>query len=187
MLAVVGLGVLVLPIGQNRDSGGPAGAARLIDDGEMLRFPPTSAIAPDADAESELLLLLNSSRDRVDLPPLQVNARLAALARSRSRDMYRRGYFSHVDPDGLSYFDLLRRQGIPYTKAAENLAIAPSANEAHEYALASSRHRGKMLDPGFCRIGIGVYAGPRGLIITELFLTWRPYGTPPSSTCPPDR
>lgn len=50
--------------------------------------------------ESALAQLLTSSANQ-QRPSLKCNSTLSALARSRAEDMARRGYFSHVNPDGV--------------------------------------------------------------------------------------
>lgn len=53
-----------------------------------------------ADVERAVHAETNRVRRRARLEPLAWNTRLAPVARSYSRDMSRRGFFAHVDPDG---------------------------------------------------------------------------------------
>ncbi len=116
----------------------------------------TKDVAVDFDAEEEMLKLVNSERTRRGLNPLRMDARLRTLARKHSRDMFARGYFAHVNPDGKSPFDRMRQASIDYEEAGENLAMAPSVTIAHDGLMRSPGHRANILDPKFGRIGIGV-------------------------------
>ena len=140
--------------------------------GDRLRFTgATEGLEADREAERKLLDLMNEERERQGLAPLAWCERCAEVARMHSKDMYREGYFSHVDVDGLDPFDRMRRAEISYEAAGENLAIAPSVAEAHEGLLASPDHRENMLRPTFDEVGIGIYRGPYGLMCTEVFRT----------------
>lgn len=140
--------------------------------GDRLRFTGASeGLEEDRKAERKLLELMNQERERQGLTPLKWCERCADVARLHSKDMYQEGYFSHVDVDGLDPFDRMRRAGISYEAAGENLAIAPSVTEAHEGLLASPDHRENMLRPSFDEVGIGIYRGPYGLMATEVFRT----------------
>ena len=116
----------------------------------------TKDVVVDFEAEEEMLRLLNTERARSGLSPLRVDARLRTLARKHSRDMFARGYFAHVNPDGKSPFDRMRRARIDYSEAGENLAMAPSVAIAHDGLMRSPGHRANILDPKFGRIGIGI-------------------------------
>ena len=121
------------------------------------------------DAERALLDLMNDERQRRGLEPLGWCEPCAEVARDHSSDMYRQGYFSHVDEDGLDPFERMRRARIAYASAGENLAIAPTVAEAHQGLLASPDHRANMLRASFDEVGIGVLRGPYGLMCTEVF------------------
>ncbi|HJR44807.1 MAG TPA: CvpA family protein [Actinomycetota bacterium] len=121
------------------------------------------------EAERELLALMNDERERRGLEPLAWCESCAEVARGHARDMYREGYFSHVDSRGSDPFDRMRQARIAYAAAGENLAVAPTVEEAHRGLLASPDHRANMLRPSFDQVGIGVVNGPYGLMCTEVF------------------
>ncbi len=147
---------------------------------EGVRFEPTSRIRVNPAAEAELTSLLNQQRIRAGLHRVILDPRLTAVARSHSRDMYESGYFGHVSPQGLDSFDRLSVARIRYVVAGENLAIGPSARQVQEQMLSSPSHHANIMRPEYCRAGVGVYEGPYGLIVTEVFIAWHPYGVPPS-------
>lgn len=138
---------------------------------DRLRFAGATGVTPLRGAERQLLDLMNEERERRGIQPLEWCPTCAQVARAHSQDMYREGYFSHVDPGGVDPFERMRRAGIDYEAAGENLAIAPSVEQAHDGLLASPDHRANMLRPGFDEVGIGILDGPYGLMCTEVFRT----------------
>lgn len=113
----------------------------------------------DEKAEQEMVQMVNAERDRQGLKPLQVNPLLGKLARTHSQDMFKRGYFSHYTPEGVSPFDRMANAGVNYQYAGENLALAPSTALAMQGLLNSPGHRANILNPNFHQIGIGVIDG----------------------------
>jgi uncharacterized protein YkwD len=117
-----------------------------------------------------MLKLLNDERDKVGLDPLIDDADLRKVARARSRDMFLRGYFGHIDPDGKDPGVKLRDEGISFTRAAENISYAPDFSTAHTGLMNSHEHRENILSPRFVKIGIGIVDGGKyGSIFTQLF------------------
>lgn len=136
---------------------------------DRVRFEGATKVTPAPDAEQRMLELMNEARSDEGLDPLKWCERCAEVARSHSQDMYKEGFFSHVNVDGLDPFERMQRAGIGYQLAGENLAVAPSASEAHTGLMASPDHRANILREGFEEVGIGVYEGPYGLMCTEVF------------------
>lgn len=137
---------------------------------DRVSFAPADGTVRRAEAVEETLFdLVNRERAAAGLQPLEWCETCAEVARGHSRDMYREGYFSHVDIDGVDPFERMQAADIGYASAGENLAIAPSAEEAHQGLMASSEHRENVLREAFDEIGIGVYEGPYGLMCTQVF------------------
>jgi len=113
----------------------------------------------DEVAEQEMLVLLNEERKKAGLAPVVFDDSLADVARSHSKDMFTRGYFSHYNPEGQSPFDRMEKAGISYLFAGENLALAPSTPLAMQGLMNSPGHRANILNSNFGRIGIGVIDG----------------------------
>ncbi|GIV96647.1 MAG: hypothetical protein KatS3mg057_1304 [Herpetosiphonaceae bacterium] len=136
-----------------------------------IELPFTTANAePRPDLEAKMLALINRERLAAGLQPLAPDPELAEVARAHSADMLARGYFGHTTPEGRGPFDRINAAGIPYLIAGENLAFAPILKLAHTGLMKSSGHRANILHPEFGRAGIGILdAGPRGLMITQLF------------------
>jgi uncharacterized protein YkwD len=92
------------------------------------------------------------------------------VARAYSADMFARGYFSHLDPDGKSPFDRMRAGDVEFGTAGENLALAPTLKLAHQGLMNSPGHRANILKPEYRTVGIGIVdGGAYGLMVTQDF------------------
>lgn len=138
---------------------------------ESLQLPFSIPDAPARPAlEAQMLVLVNQARREHGLNELRADPEAAEVARAHSRDMLANGYFSHVSPQGQTPFDRLRRAGVRYRAAGENLALAPRVTVAHEGLMNSPGHRANLLNPAFGRVGIGIVdAGRHGLMVTQKF------------------
>lgn len=122
------------------------------------------------DLEARMLELVNAERARQGLRPLRADPELAEVARAHSRDMFARGYFSHVTPDGRDLGDRMRAAKAGYLAAGENLALASTLAGAHQGLMNSPGHRANILRPQFGRLGVGVLdGGVHGLMVTQNF------------------
>jgi uncharacterized protein YkwD len=122
------------------------------------------------DLEARMLEMVNKERAAHGLRPVQADPQLTGIARAHSRDMFARGYFSHVTPEGGSMSDRLRAAGARPLTAGENLALAQTLPVAHDGLMRSPGHRANILRPQFTRLGIGVLDGGRhGLMVTQNF------------------
>ncbi len=137
---------------------------------DRLDFAATDAkLSAARTLERRMLELVNSERTTRGLDLLVWCERCAVVGRSHSKDMYRHGYFSHVDSNGDDPFDRMRAARIAYAAAGENLSIAPAVKEAHEGLMSSPDHRENILRALFDEVGIGCYEGPYGLMCTQVF------------------
>lgn len=128
--------------------------------------------APQADsaAEERMLELLNRERGQAGLGPLVRDSSIDAVARAHSVDMLRRGYFGHETPEGTSPFDRMLEGGVRFRVAAENLALAATAEIAHQGLMESPGHRANILGADFGRVGIGaVRVDGMGRVFTQNF------------------
>jgi uncharacterized protein YkwD len=117
-----------------------------------------------------MLRLINQERLKEGLPALVWDEAAAKVARAHSVDMFKRGYFSHENPDGLSPFDRMEKAGITYSAAGENLAYAATVELAHAGLMRSPGHRANILEKDFGRVGIGVIdGGIYGKMFTQNF------------------
>jgi uncharacterized protein YkwD/uncharacterized membrane protein required for colicin V production len=127
-------------------------------EGKPVKIPATDHIRLDTGAENRMLVMVNEDRTSRGLRPLMMDAKLRNVAREHSRDMFERGYFSHVTPDGVDPFKRMHGAGIRFFTAGENLAMAPTVTIAHRGLMNSPGHRENILNPAFKRVGIGVYS-----------------------------
>jgi uncharacterized protein YkwD len=122
------------------------------------------------DLEARMLEMVNRERKAAGFAPLVADLELTEVARSHSIDMFARGYFSHITPEGRDPFDRVRAAGIRFITAGENIALAPTLLIAHSGLMNSPGHRANILRPAFGRVGIGIVDGGRpGLMITQNF------------------
>ncbi|HQT22302.1 MAG: hypothetical protein B7X86_02950 [Sphingobacteriales bacterium 17-39-43] len=138
---------------------------------EIIPLPnKVLAPIPRKELEIEMLNLINAERLELGLPELDFDEELAGVARKHSIDMFRRAYFSHFNPEGKSPFDRIRREGIQFRIAGENLALAQNLSLAHTGLMESPTHRANIEHKSFGRVGIGILdGGYNGLMITQLF------------------
>ena len=122
------------------------------------------------DLEAKMLLLVNEERKKAGVNPLAGDPELTIVARSHSKDMFAKGYFSHVTPDGKSPYDRIRNAGVRFLTAGENLALAQTLSMAHKGLMNSPGHKANILEPKFGRVGIGILdGGVYGLMVTQNF------------------
>lgn len=119
----------------------------------------TTKVSVDEEAERQMFVLVNNERTKASLKPLTADENLKEVARAHAKDMFARGYFSHINPEGLSPFDRLEKAGINFTAAGENLAFAPTVELAHQGLMQSTGHRANILSVEFAKVGIGVIDG----------------------------
>jgi uncharacterized protein YkwD len=128
------------------------------------------SVRPRPDLEAQMLELVNEERAAAGLRPLAPDPELTEVARTHSADMFARGYFAHVSPDGLDPFDRMTRAGVTFRTAGENLALAPTVRVAHTGLMNSPGHRANILRPAFGRLGVGIVdGGYRGIMVSQEF------------------
>ena len=120
---------------------------------------PFRRVAAPRDAEIRLFVdLVNRHRAKIGCRPLIWDERLAAVARRHSKDMARRHFFDHTNPDGEGPFDRMSDAGIDYRAAAENLAMGDlTGRTVFEGWLGSRGHRRNLEDCEYTHHGVGVY------------------------------
>lgn len=108
----------------------------------------------------ELVRLVNRHRSELGCKPLVWDERLARVALRHAQAMARQGFFSHVDRAGNDPFDRLRRAGIRFRAAAENIAMGQAdAPEVHAGWMRSRGHRKNLENCEYTHHGIGLHRG----------------------------
>lgn len=130
----------------------------------------TSEFSVDEVSEEALINLVNKERASRGVKILTFDKSLRAVARSHSEDMFKRGYFSHYSPEGLTIADRALKAGIDFLVIGENLAYAPSLDLAHKGLMNSPGHKANILSTDYNKIGIGVMdGGIYGEMFTQVF------------------
>lgn len=122
------------------------------------------------DLEARMLEMVNEERAKQGLQPLKADPELAVVARAHSKDMFARGYFAHITPEGKTPSDRIRQANVKFLTAGENLALGQTLSICHTGLMNSPGHRANILQPAYGRLGIGVLdGGIFGLMITQNF------------------
>lgn len=136
---------------------------------EKPRLSPEQQEAVTKAYERQIFDLANSARVQRGLPPLEWNEEAASVARSHSKDMLSNNFFSHTSPNTGSMGDRLKKAGINYRTAGENIAYGQSDSiNAHEGWMNSPGHRQNILSKDFKTLGVGV----AGKYYTQNFVTY---------------
>lgn len=142
------------------------------DQSEPLDLPSDLALSGDPVAERQMFDLLNEERTSAGLRALIWDDRLLGVARQHSEEMFRLKYFAHLSPVSGTPFDRIKKAGVTYSRAGENLAYAQSVSVALRGLMQSPGHRENIMRPEFTHIAIGVIsAGPYGRMFTQVFVT----------------
>ncbi|MEH0003237.1 CAP domain-containing protein [Bacillus cytotoxicus] len=106
--------------------------------------------------EQRVVKLTNAERAKHGLSALQVDNELSKVARAKSEDMQKNNYFDHNSPTYGSPFDMMKRFGISYKSAGENIAQGQRTPEEVVQAWMNSEgHRANILNSSFTHIGVG--------------------------------
>ena len=92
----------------------------LIYPGQVLTIPTLGT--ETLDYEQEVIRLVNIERAKYGLPALTEDWELSRVARYKSQDMKDKRYFSHTSPTYGSPFDMMKKFGVTYKTAGENIA-----------------------------------------------------------------
>jgi uncharacterized protein YkwD len=135
-------------------------------------------------AAQQQFVLINLERTDRGLRPLTMSRVLTTMARSYSKQLSRRHFFSHTSPISGTFEQRLNRNRAiagHYSLAEENLAGNPVAGVGpiYEYmyndASENCGHRANILQPGVTLVGIGVVSDKRyGSISAQEFVALRP-------------
>lgn len=140
------------------------------EEGMKLNFGALGKLTPDPEAEQRMFELVNQERAKQGLQPLKWDDQLRDVGRAHSLEMFQMGYFAHNSPVSGTPFDRMRKAGIKFLVAGENLAYAPNVQIAHEGLMNSPGHRANILRPEFGTIGIGVIKSEfRGSMFSQEF------------------
>jgi uncharacterized protein YkwD len=152
-------------------------------------LPAEADPADPAEAEALVVAAIDALRRAHGLGPLDPAPDLREVARRHSAEMLTRSTLAHVLPGTGDLPDRLRRAGVPYRAALENVAKGRTARAAHAVAAESPAHRDNMLSPVAARVGVGIARGRLAsgapvVYLTEIFV--QPPGDGASSPLTPE-
>ncbi|MEV0224500.1 CAP domain-containing protein [Streptomyces sp. NPDC050704] len=115
-------------------------------------FPHAAPVAGDPDG---FLGLVNPARAAAGAPPVSLDARLTAAARTHAAGMAARGSLGSEGADGLSVHQRVTAGGYAYLTVGEHLVSGPrTPAEFIEYCLSGEQTRRTVQDPAFTEVGV---------------------------------
>ncbi|CAM5207171.1 Transporter OS=Lysinibacillus sphaericus OX=1421 GN=LS41612_15305 PE=4 SV=1 [Lysinibacillus sphaericus] len=123
-----------------------------INIGQKINIPTNE----QASVEQEVVKLVNVERAKAGLPALKEDWELSRVAKYKSQDMHDKNYFDHTSPTYGSPFAMMKKFGITYKAAGENIAKGQkSASEVVNAWMNSEGHRANILNKSYTHIGVG--------------------------------
>ena len=121
--------------------------------------------------ELETFNLINEQRRKNGLSSLKIDSEVQRVARIKAQDMADNNYFSHTSPTYGSPFDMMKKFGISYKTAGENIAGNSNNSSAVTAWMNSEGHRKNILNSSFNYTGIGVVNSSKyGKIYVQMFI-----------------
>ncbi len=125
--------------------------------------PPVSAacqVQRNADAEGQILALVNQARAENNLPALTLQTPLSSAAYNHSADMACNNHLDHTGTDGSNWAQRIAAQGYQASYTSENIyagdpAFGGDAAGAFDWWMHSDIHRKNILSTKVTSIGIG--------------------------------
>lgn len=118
---------------------------------------PTIALKPEpagGDGAAALVTAINDWRRARGMAPLTVDPTLADIAAEHAREVAGRRSLLHASPDTGTLTTRLRARGLAFSRVAENLAEAASADAALQAFLDSPGHKRNLMLPGLTHVGV---------------------------------
>ena len=123
----------------------------------------TGTVSSVNSMEKQVASLTNSERKSAGFGSLTLDSQLSKLARMKAEDMAKNGYFSHTSPTYGSAFDMMKKYGVSYRTAGENIAKGQKTPEAVMNGwMNSSGHRANILSSTYTHIGVGYAKDSKG-------------------------
>jgi len=124
----------------------------------------------DREAERELFNKANQERTKAGLPPLQMDEGLAQAAREHAAALAAEQQLSHQFPGEAPLAQRLATSTtLHLDRGGENVASAPSVDQAHESLMLSPAHRDNLLNASYNVAGFGVVRNGQTLYVTQDF------------------
>jgi uncharacterized protein YkwD len=131
---------------------------------------PSDSPFDDADAARQLFDLANQARKQAGLAPLHSSYDLAQAASAHTEKMAAQQQLSHQFSDEPPLLERLAAgSALHLDRAGENVAFAPTVEQAHDALMHSPAHRKNLLNPAYSLAGISVVREGKLLYVTEDF------------------
>ena len=125
-------------------------------------------------SKAEMILkLVNQERAKEGLSALSLYDPLNKVAQAKAQDMVDNNYFSHDSPKYGTPFQMMRKFGVDYTYAGENIASGQkSAQQVMNDWMNSSGHRANIMNAKFTKLGVGYVesGGKYGSVWVQQFI-----------------
>ena len=113
--------------------------------------------------EQQVVDLANKERAAVGLPALKVNTKLSSVAEKKAEDLRDKNYFAHQSPTYGSPFDMMKKFGISYSSAGENIAKGQKTPaDVMNGWMNSPGHKANILNSSYTEIGVGYVTDSNG-------------------------
>lgn len=106
--------------------------------------------------ERNMLDIINAQRKNAGVKALEIDAALQKVAQIKAKDLADNDYFDHKSPTYGSPFDLMRRSGIAFKSAGENLSGNESVKAAVSAWMDNNNHSANILNANYKYVGIGM-------------------------------
>ena len=138
--------------------------------GKSSNNTPSTTSSLSAD-ELETFNLINQQRANNGLSALKVDNELQRVARIKAQDMVNKNYFDHNSPTYGTPFNMMKKFGITYKTAGEDIAGNSSNSAAVNAWMNSPGHRSNILNSSYNYTGLAVVSSPRyGKIYVQMFI-----------------
>lgn len=119
--------------------------------------------------EQAMLDMINSARKEKGLKALEFDAGLVKIARLKVADMKENNYFSHTSSYYGTPFDMMKKYGVKFSLAGENIAGNQSIEKAVKAWLEESGNN--VFNSKFTHTGIGISDSTTyGKLFVEMFI-----------------
>ncbi len=138
-------------------------APKIVPRASALQDPPAPPLVIDKAGSQfamKVVQLVNIERQKVGHDPLAEDKLLDKGAAAKAADMKNKNYFGHTSPTYGSPFKMMKRFGVHYQKAGENIASGYKTPEAVVSGwMKSSGHRANILSTKYGKTGVGYAKG----------------------------
>lgn len=138
-----------------------------------FNFPTVLGLKIDISSQ-ELLSHTNQKRQAQGLSPLILSEDLSKAAYLKAADMFKKDYWAHTSPDGVTPWYYFKTVRYNYEYAGENLARGFTTSESIVNAwMTSQSHRENMLSTNYEEVGFaivqGKLSGEETTLVVEMF------------------